>query len=478
MPVQGLRIIPAAYSIHAIRINLAVKHSRSSWALCSACALITLLALAWHGAPAYGATTPPIFFTQAQYQNSLARNQMEPGSLASCTVPKVTISHSPGYVVPTTAPQMIFANLAATPHAVCNDGSPAVFLFRKGFGVAASRWVIYIDGGGQCYTQQTCIQRQVTHPETFLSSVPYSTGAKTFTPIAGILSPNPSLNPDFYDANQVQIDYCSSDYWMGEKDGNKALTSAQILASKNVSNWYFDGHGIIQAVIQMLQQSYGLNNATDVFFAGGSAGAVGVFMNADFISGLLPLTTRFVALPDSGYSISSYPDYDPATGGGAPPPTTDQVALTDGQSLWASIGDFDCAYASQQASTGANSLSCDYPDVLAQNGTYRIPLFIRSSYQDATILGTYNVTQPVTPEEQPYVNNIDDAMAASLNSTNLWLSIFGLNSTVHTMIKNSAFTNEAYSFLNGSNLTLAAAVGAWYRNPCAAPRWMQAPNGE
>jgi hypothetical protein len=460
--------------IHVIRNSRTVSYLKNSWLFCSAFVLTALLAFSWHSAPAYGAT-PPIFFTQAQYQNSLARNQMEPGSLASCTVPNVTITHSSGYVVPTSAPQLIFANLAATPHAVCNDGSPAVFLFRKGFGVAASRWVIYIDGGGQCYTQQTCIQRQETHPATFISSVPYSTGAKTFTPIAGILSPNPALNPDFYDANQVQIDYCSSDYWMGEQDGNAAMTSAQILASHNVNNWYFDGHAIIQAVIQTLQQQYGLNNATDVLFAGGSAGAVGVFMNADYISGLLPLTTRFVALPDSGYSMSSYPDYNPATGGQEAPPTTDQTALKDGQSLWASIGDFDCAYASQQAGTGANNLSCDYPDVLAQNGTYRIPLFIRSSYQDATILNTYNVAQPVTSVEQPYVNNFDDAMFQSLNSDSIWLTVFGLNSTVHTMIKNAAFTDATYPFPYKNPLTLAAAVGAWYRNPCAAPRYLQLP---
>ncbi len=446
---------------------------KNSWPLRSAVVLTTLLALAWHGAPADAASTPPIFFTQAQYQNSMARNQMEPGSLASCTVPNVTITHSPGYVVPTKAPQMIFANLAATPKAACNDGSPAVFLFRKGFGVAASRWVIYIDGGGQCYNQKSCIGRQKTHPESFLSSVPYSTGAEKFTPNAGILSPNPALNPDFYDANKVQISYCSSDYWMGEKDGNTALTSAQILASQDVKNWYFDGHGIIQAVIQMLQQQYGLNNATDVLFAGGSAGAVGVFMNADFVSGLLPVTTRFVALPDSGYALSSYPDYNPATGGDDPLPTTDQNVLKDGQSLWGSIGDFDCAYASQQAHTGAANLSCDYPDVLVQNGTYRIPLFIRSSYQDSTILGTYNIKQPVTSEEQPYVTNFANAMQQSLAATNLWLSVFGLNSTVHTMIKNIAFTDGTYTFIYGATLSLADAVGIWYRNPCSAPRYFQ-----
>jgi hypothetical protein len=304
--------------------------------------------------------------------------------------------------------------------------------------------------------------------------VPYSTGAAKFTPIKGILSPNPSLNPDFYDANQVEISYCSSDYWMGEKDGNTALPPAVILALKNVNNWYFDGHGIIQAVIQILQQQYGLNNASDVLLAGGSAGAVGVFMNADFVSGLLPLTTRFVALPDSGYSMSSYPDYNPATGGDKPLPTTDQRVLADGQSLWASIGDFDCAYIDIEQGKAPNDLACDYPDIMAQDGHYRIPMFIRSSYQDSSILGTYNIKQPVTLEEQPYVTNFDNAMFQSLNSDSIWLSLYGLNNTNHTMIKNALFM-ETDGFPFRGNVTLDQAVGAWYRDPCSAPRYLQLP---
>ena len=467
--------IPARDPLHSIMIGCNVTLAKKSRLFCSSFVLMTLIAFAWHGAPAYGATTPPVFFTQAQFQNSAARNQQEPGSLASCTVPNVTITHSPGYKIPTTAPQMLFANLAATPHAACNDGSPAVFLFRKGFGAAASRWVIYLDGGGQCYSQQTCIQREYSHPADYLSSVPYSSGSEKFTPIKGILSPNPALNPDFYDANTVQISYCSSDYWMGEKDGNTAMTSAQILASKNVKNWYFDGHGIVQGVIQLLQQQYGLNNATDVLLAGGSAGAVGVFMNADFISGLLPTTARFVALPDSGYSMTSYPDYDAATGGQAPLPTNTQVVMADGQSLWASIGDFDCAYIDMEQGKAPNDLACDYPDQIAQLGHYRIPMFIRSSYMDSEILGTYGIKQPVSAQEQPYVNNFDDAMEQSLNSTSSWLGLFGLNVTTHTMIKNEYFTAVAYGFYGGS-ITLASAVGGWYRSPCTEARYLEAPN--
>jgi hypothetical protein len=85
----------------------------------------------------------------------------------------------------------------------------------------------------------------------------------------------------------------------------------------------------------------------------------------------------------------------------------------------------------------------------------------------------FNVTEPITPEEQPYVTSFDIAMAQSLSLTNPWLSVFGLNITTHTMIKNSDFTDKSFTSPGNSPTTLAAAVGVWYRNPCAAPRWLQ-----
>ena len=85
-------------------------------------------------------------------------------------------------------------------------------------------------------------------------------------------------------------------------------------------------------VLQLLQTDYGLNNASDVLLGGGSAGAIGVFMNVSFVSGLLPLQTRLVGLPDASFVLSSYPDYDPATGGDTQPPTNYQISMAEGQS--------------------------------------------------------------------------------------------------------------------------------------------------
>ncbi len=452
--------------------------AKLKFSLLSAAALVFLTLLAFSsGGTAYGQSSgaPPVFFTPQQYQTSQARNSLAP-ALATCAVPNVTITHSPGYAASKIPTQTLYANLAATPNAVCNDGTPAAFLFRPGYGAAASRWVIYLDEGGDCDTEAACISR-VSRGVTNISSAPYSEGTAVIKPEAGILSTSPVYNPDFYDANLVQIAYCSSDYWLGEKTGNTAMTPAQIQASGNIMNWYFEGHGIVQGVIQLLQQNYGLNNATDVLLVGGSAGAVGTYMNANFVSGLLPLSTRFAAAADSGYSMTTYPDYDKKTGGDEPAPTNAENDIPQWQSVWNGIGDFTCAEASIQAGGAANAGKCFEMDVLAQNAGYQIPFFIKASYYDATLLQTYNVTGPLTAAQQPYVNAFGTALQQSLSSANPWISIFALSNNLHDMINHNNTFDTPFPFPNNVSISLAGAVGAWYRAPCTLPRWMQAASG-
>jgi hypothetical protein len=70
-------------------------------------------------------------------------------------------------------------------------------------------------------------------------------------------------------------------------------------------------------------------------------------------------------------------------------------------------------------------------------------------------------------------------MEQALAAANVWLSTYGLNNDLHTMIKTTAnFTNKTSTFPGGVMTSLAAAVGTWYRDPCAAPRWMQSPTPE
>ena len=76
----------------------------------------------------------------------------------TCTVAPTTITHSADYV-PNVA-QTIILDPAAHPLALCNDGTPGAYLIRPGFGVAASRWVIWMHGGGFCINQVSCALRE------------------------------------------------------------------------------------------------------------------------------------------------------------------------------------------------------------------------------------------------------------------------------------------------------------------------------
>src|SRR5262245_4669010 len=59
---------------------------------------------------------------------------------------------------------------AATRHAVCNDGSPAIYYFRPGTGTGVNRWVIFLGGGGFCYSVTACQLREILNPELMTSS--------------------------------------------------------------------------------------------------------------------------------------------------------------------------------------------------------------------------------------------------------------------------------------------------------------------
>ncbi|MDC0712207.1 pectin acetylesterase-family hydrolase [Stigmatella sp. ncwal1] len=57
----------------------------------------------------------------------------------TCTVPPVEIRHTATQAKPVTVQVVSTAN---HPLAVCNDGTPATYLFRPGVGVGKKRWIL------------------------------------------------------------------------------------------------------------------------------------------------------------------------------------------------------------------------------------------------------------------------------------------------------------------------------------------------
>ncbi len=71
--------------------------------------------------------------------------------------------------------------------AVCNDASPAVLYHAAGDPL---NWLVYLQGGGWCYDEQTCAERFTSSPQ-LMSSTSYSATIS----LGGIFSTNPAESP-------------------------------------------------------------------------------------------------------------------------------------------------------------------------------------------------------------------------------------------------------------------------------------------
>jgi len=82
-------------------------------------------------------------------------------------------------------------------------------------------------------------------------------------------------NP-YHDWNHVYLKYCSGDTWTGTNEKRPGAFSL-----------YFSGFNNILATVAALRRHHNFDAASDLVFAGSSAGAIGVNNNCDFMAALL-----------------------------------------------------------------------------------------------------------------------------------------------------------------------------------------------
>ena len=165
----------------------------------------------------------------------------------------------------------------------CLDGSAAGFYLQPAdpAGPLQSTWVIFLEGGGACYTKEKCESR-----------AKYGLGSSTRWP-EGRWPKDFDLarDPSFAGANHVFVPYCSGD----EHAGTRTTASAE--------TWglYFSGHLGLRHALDRLKRNNGLGAAnSSVLLTGQSAGAVGTFLNADYVQAQLPNAT-VKAAPNAGW---------------------------------------------------------------------------------------------------------------------------------------------------------------------------------
>jgi hypothetical protein len=312
---------------------------------------------------------------------------------------------------------------AAQRHAVCNDGSPAVYYFRPGSGSGANRWVIFLVGGGFCFSVNSCILRQILTPELMTST----DKPATFI-VPGLLSDLRGQNPDFYNANHVGIVYCSSDLWSGNNP-----------ASGATGGYEFRGWQIFRAVIADLKNRTtgpNLRTATEVLLSGTSAGGDGVMVHLDWLASTLP-RAKVRGLNDAGWIPES--NSVPIN------PTMDEI-LREGVALWNGRPDVSCVNANP-TQKGRCYLSSVYPYL-------QTPLFVQESQWDSWVLGIAQIDYPFNTVEQAVATAYAIAVRNSLRSVN---AAFSPRTFTHGVAPYTRFNT-----LKVNNQSLRMLLGNWF----------------
>ncbi|XP_047953458.1 pectin acetylesterase 8-like [Salvia hispanica] len=143
-----------------------------------------------------------------------------------------------------------------------------------------ARW-----SGAWCDTVDNCLQRS---KDPLGSNI--NAGPKGFS--LPILRANKTINPDFYNWNNVLILY---------RDGASFMADIDFINPE--TKLYIRGRRIFTSAIEELMATKGMANAANALLAGDSAGRLATMLNCDRFRSYLPNACRVKCYTDSGFFI-------------------------------------------------------------------------------------------------------------------------------------------------------------------------------
>ena len=342
-----------------------------------------------------------------------------------------------------------FIDPTIDPAALCNDGTTPAFWVRPGSGSGAARWVIWLEGGGECADQTQCAMRAQSSPDLLTSN-----GFKAGDGV-GVLSPNATTNPLLYNANTVLVHYCSSDDWSGN------YTTTHTFSPSDPTTWNFQGRRIALAAVRSLNElGLGFAAAQQILLGGTSAGGEGITVTANDILPVLPAAAKDVRfVNDAGFALN-IGQYDstapsPFIYQGKPDAFTShfEAAL----SLWQGRGDAKC---DATAHTTLQHVNCYNSSLVLQHGYIALPSFVAESQIDTAQLtdqlcpllyGNCNVPHDPNSMQGIYATAFGMHMAAQLKGagTPAAYSVFSPDAYMHVILSNSAVYTTPYAFPGG-----------------------------
>ena len=264
----------------------------------------------------------------------------------------------------------------------CNDGT--AFPFGVSLAPTPSRvWLIYLEGGVYCDdVSLACSQRMLDLTTSWAAA----DGSPAPGTLAGLFRRNPATNPDFAGANLVFAHYCSSDFWAG------ATTDRRRTTGDPTRGWYFSGHANVDAMLAILAERYGLDDADPtlrLLFSGGSAGAFGAHFNIARAAAAMPVTRaagRLMMLVDAGWMT----DWDDPTYRLGMATISDREVWRSGRTFWAATFDPACEAAH------TDSVDCVFGPGWYPAVSSLVPTLIQQSSADIAFMGSHGI-QPTDP---------------------------------------------------------------------------------
>ena len=128
-------------------------------------------------------------------------------------------------------------------NARCLDGTRPAYYIKPSATANASKYVVYFQGGGWCYTLADCAKR-ATGALGSSASYPATSPSK-----GGIVDPDPLHNPNFHDWNLVWVPYCDGTSWSGNQ--------ANPVFVQNKTIWY-RGRANMRALVAALSRDQGM----------------------------------------------------------------------------------------------------------------------------------------------------------------------------------------------------------------------------
>ncbi|KAJ0249549.1 Pectin acetylesterase 5 [Hirschfeldia incana] len=187
---------------------------------------------------------------------------------------------------PTNLVKLKLSSKAKERGAFCLDGSLPGYHFDKGSGSGSKSWLLHLQGGGWCNTIASCSARAMT----MFGSSNYFEDEVEFP---GVLSNDPSQNPDFFNWNRVVIRYCDGASFSGHPEAE----------FKNGTGLFFRGQLIWEAIMDELL-SMGMSDAKQGILTGCSAGGLATLIHCDYFRHHLPKDADVKCFSDGGFFLN------------------------------------------------------------------------------------------------------------------------------------------------------------------------------